>query len=71
MLITVEELKNHLEKCLSIAEKEDILITRNGKTLAVVSSQNRNKVNIAMSLFGIISTDISLEEAIGERLNSI
>lgn len=71
MLITVEELKNHLEKCLSIAEKEDILITRNGKTLAVVSSQNRNKVNIAMSLFGIISTDISLEEVIEERLNSI
>ncbi|MGN0012480.1 MAG: type II toxin-antitoxin system Phd/YefM family antitoxin [Candidatus Bruticola sp.] len=71
MLITATELKNNLGKYLLLAATEDIFITRNGKVVAKLSNPNQDRVEMAKSLFGILSNDITLEEAKRERLDNI
>lgn len=71
MSITATELKLNLGKYLLLAETEDIFITKNGKVIAKLSNPNQDRVNIAKSLFGILPTDITLEEVRQERLNQI
>lgn len=69
MLITATELKNNIGKYLSLATKEDIYITKNGKNIAKLTNPNEDKVSMAQSLFGILPADASLEKAREERLN--
>ena len=71
MSITVTELKNNLGKYLKLTTKEDIYITRNGKTIAKLSNPYQDRVEMAESLFGILPADLTLEEAKEERLNKI
>ena len=71
MLVTATELKSNLGKYLLLAAKEDIFITRNGKTIAKLSNPNQDRVAIAKSLFGVLPQDVTLEEAKEERLNKI
>ena len=71
MSITATELKNNLGKYLMLATKEDIYITRNGKTIAKLSNPYQDRVEMAESLFGILPADLTLEEANEERLNKI
>lgn len=71
MSITATELKMNLGKYLSLSEKEDIFITRNGRVVAKLTNPNQDRVNMAESLFGIIPADITLEEAREERLSKI
>lgn len=56
-------------KYLALASKEDIYITKNGKSIAKLTNTNQDKVEMAKSLFGILPTDSSLEQAREERLN--
>ena len=58
MFITATELKNNLGKYLDLAIKEDIIITKNGKHIAKLTSAAKDKQAIAESL----------EEAREERL---
>ena len=71
MSITATELKNNLGKYLLLAATEDIFITRNGKVVAKLSNPNQDRVEMAKSLFGILSNDITLEEAKIERLDNL
>lgn len=71
MSITATELKLNLGKYLVLAETEDIYITRNGKVVAKLSNPFQDHVDMAKSLFGILPSDISLEESREERLNRI
>ena len=71
MSITATELKMNLGKYLMLAEKEDIYITKNGKVVAKLSNPNQDRVDMAKSLFGILPSDITLEEAKKERLSKI
>ncbi len=71
MSITATELKNNLGKYLLLAATEDIFITRNGKVVAKLSNPNQDRVEMAKSLFGILSNDITLEEAKRERLDNL
>ena len=71
MSITATELKINLGKYLMLAETEDIYITRNGKVVAKLSNPYQDRVDVAKSLFGVISNDMTLEEAREERLNTI
>lgn len=71
MSITATELKINLSKYLLLAETEDIYITRNGKVVAKLSNPYQDRVDTAKSLFGILSNDITLEEAREEGLNRI
>jgi len=71
MSITATELKSNLSKYLLLAATEDVFITRNGKTIAKLTSPYQNKLDIVDSLYGSIPSDITLEEAREERLDKI
>ena len=71
MSITATEFKKNLGKYLLLAETVDIFITRNGKVVAKLTNPNQDRVNMAESLFGIISDDRTLEESKKERLSKI
>lgn len=69
MLVTATELKNNIGKYLNLVAEQDIYITKNGKSIAKLSSTTQNKVDIVKSLFGIIPDDgITLEQAREGRL---
>ena len=70
MSITATELKQNLGKYLLLSAKEDILITKNGKTIAKLTNPYQNRVNTAKSLFGILPKYASLEDTKEERLNA-
>ena len=67
MSITATELKTNLSKYLLLAEKKDIYITRNGRVVAKPTSPYRKRVDTAMSLFGILPNDMTLEKSQEER----
>jgi prevent-host-death family protein len=71
MSITATELKTNLGKYLLMAATEDVFITRNGKVVAKLTNPYQDRVNIAKSLFGVLPSDLSLEEAREEKLNKI
>ena len=71
MSITATELKSNLGKYLLLAATEDIFITKNGKVIAKLSNPHQDRVDMAKSLFGILTDDVSLEEAREERLEKI
>lgn len=71
MSITSAELKMNLSKYLKLSKTEDIYITENGKVIAKLSNPNADRVEIAKSLFGIIPTDITLDEAKAERTEQL
>lgn len=71
MSITATELKTNLSKYLLLSATEDIYITKNGKIISKLSNPFQERVDVAKSLFGVISSDITLEEATEERLNKI
>ena len=71
MSITATELKMNLGKYLMLAEKEDVYITKNGKVIAKLTNPFQDRVDMAKSLFGILPSDITLEEAREERLSRI
>lgn len=71
MYITATELKNNLGKYLMLAASENIFITRNGKVVAKLSSPHQDRVDIAKSLFGILSNEPTLEKVREDNLNSI
>lgn len=71
MSITATELKSHLGKYLLLATTEDIFITKNDRIIAKLTNPNQDRVNIAKSLFGVLTADMTLEEAQEERLSKI
>lgn len=70
MVITVTELKQNLDKYLRLAETENILISNNGKTLAMLSNPHADRIAMANTLLGVIPSDITLEEALMEKANN-
>lgn len=71
MYITTAELKLNLSKYLLLSATEDIYITKNGKIVSKLTNPFQERVDIARSLFGIISNDITLEEARKEKIDRI
>ncbi len=71
MAITTMELQQNLTKYLILAEKEQVFITENGRTIAVLSNPNQDRIETATSLFGILPDDMTLEEAREKRLSEI
>lgn len=68
MVITATELKAHLGKYLLRSVTEDVYITRNGKTVAKLTSPFQDKLAIIDSLFGSVPDAVTLEESKEERL---
>ena len=69
MFVTATELKNNLGKYLDLADKEDIIITKNGKRIAKLTRAIEDKMAIVKSLIGVLPSDVTLEQAREERLS--
>ena len=54
MVVTATELKSNLGRYLELAEHEDILISKNGRTVAKLSNPNAERGAAMKSLFGIL-----------------
>ena len=71
MSITTAELELNLSKYLLLAQTEDVFITRNGKVIAKLTNPYQDRVDAEKSLFGVIPSDVTLEEVREERLARI
>ena len=67
--VTATEFKKTLGKYLTIINKEDIIITRNGIPVAQVTVPKDDKVSLVNRLIGIIPDDgYTIEDVRKERL---
>ena len=71
MSITIAELQNNLAEYIKLSESEDVYITDGKAIIAKLSNPHQDRIDIAKSLFGVISADITLEDAREERLSKI
>ena len=72
MSITISELASDIEKYVELAHTEDILITtETGFILAKLTNAIAEKLAIVESLVGILPSDITMEDAIEERLSRL
>ena len=62
MIITATEFKTNLGKYLEMAIKQDILITKNGKSIARLTSPAVNKLSVLDSLVGVVPSDSTVDE---------
>ena len=62
MIITAAELKANLEKYLEMAMSQDIFITKNGKSIARLTSPAVNKLALLDDLVGIAPKDQAMDE---------
>ena len=68
MIISLSDLKSNPGKYVTLAEQEDILITRHGKNVARLVSAKTDKRAAARALFGILPHDADMVVAREERL---
>lgn len=66
--ISVSELKTNAGKYVTMAQSQDILITKNGKLIARLTTAKPDKVAAAKALFGILPSNVNADEAKEERL---
>lgn len=71
MSITATEFKQNFSKYIALASSEDVYITQYGKVVAKLSNPFQDKLEIADSLIGVLSDELTLEEAKEERLSKI
>lgn len=62
MIVTATEFKTNLGKYLEMAAKQDIFITKNGKSIARLTSPTVNKLAVLDSLVGIVAEDSAMDE---------
>lgn len=62
MIVTATEFKTNLGKYLEMAVSQDILITKNGKNIARLTSPVINKLELLDDLVGIIPQDQAMDE---------
>ena len=69
MQITATELKTNIGRYLALAEKHDIVVTKNNRPIAKLTNVQEDKLSILDSLVGIIPDNgFTLEDAKNERL---
>ncbi|MCL2496284.1 MAG: type II toxin-antitoxin system Phd/YefM family antitoxin [Clostridiales bacterium] len=69
MIVTATEFKSNIGKFLSLANSEDILITKNGRSVAKLVGVRNGKTSSLRSLRGILkSTDATRITIREERL---
>ena len=66
--ISVSQLKTNAGKYVAMAQTQDILITKNGKLIARLTTAKPDKVAAAKALFGLLPKDVDLDKAREERL---
>ncbi len=66
--ISVSELKANAGKYVAMAQSQDIFITKNGKLIARLTTAKPDKVAAAKALFGILPSDVNIDEVREDRL---
>ena len=66
MIVTATEFKANFGKYLELVAQQDIFITKNGKSIARVTSPNANKAELLDRLVGIIPNAALDEDSIRE-----
>ncbi len=70
MIVTATEFKTNLGKYLDLAAVQDIFVTKNGKSIARITSPISNKLELLDELVGVIPADgTDLDEVREERLS--
>lgn len=67
--ISLSELRAHAGKYVSMAQTEDICITKNGKPAARLTRVGPDREKSARALFGILPGEVSLEAEREEKLS--
>ena len=62
MIVTATELKTNLGKYLEMAKSQDIFITKNGKSIARLTSPTVDKLALLDDLVGIVPEDPATDE---------
>ena len=68
MVVTAAEFKANFGKYLELITKEDIFITRNGKTVAKVVNPQVSAVDSLRGMLNNFSSDVDLDSLREERL---
>ena len=69
MLVTATEFKTNIGKYLSMVDKEDVFITKNGKSVAKLTNLNDGNMDAIRSLRGILKeTNLKHDKIRAERL---
>ena len=68
MVVTATEFKTNFGKYLEIIAKEDVFITRNGKTVAKVVNPQISAVDSLRGMLSGVSSDIDTDSLREERL---
>lgn len=69
MIVTATEFKTNFGKYLDMISKEDIFITRNGKTIAKVVTPQISAVDSLRGMLKDVPSDIDLDSLREERLS--
>ena len=69
MIVTATEFKTNFGKYLDMLTKEDIFITRNGKTIAKVINPHVSAVDSLRGMLKNVPSDIDLDSLREERLS--
>ena len=69
MIVTATEFKTNFGKYLDMVTKEDIFITRNGKTIAKVINPQVSAVDSLRGMLKNLPSDIDLDSLREERLS--
>ena len=62
MIVTATEFKTNLVKYLEMATSQDIFITKNGKSIARLTSPAVNKLALLDDLVGIVPQETAMDE---------
>lgn len=71
MVITVTQLKRNQAYYLSLASREDIIVTKNGKFFVRITGARETAVKSVSSLFGIIPSNVDEKAILAERVLGI
>ena len=69
MIVTATEFKTNFGKYLDMVTKEDIFITRNGKTIAKVINPQVSAVDSIRGMLKNVPSDIDMDSLREERLS--
>lgn len=69
MIVTATEFKTNFGKYLDMLTKEDIFITRNGKTIAKVINPQVSAVDSLRGMLKNVPSDIDMDSLRKERLS--
>jgi len=71
MIVTVTEFKQNQKKYLEKSSEEDVLISKEGKIIARITSPFKEVLASAHALRGVLPNDVDVDAIQKERLSKI